>query len=263
MSLAVCLLKDTPHYRRTIFEAGLRAVGLDIGPLPERWRPGDVLVIWNRCRGLHSTALHAEEGGAAVIVAENGYIGRDPQGRKLYALALSHHNGAGRWPAGDPERWAALGIALKPWRADGDHIVMLPQRGIGAPNVAMPKTWPAETYAWLRGSTKRPVRMREHPGSGPPKTPLEEDLRGAWCAVTWGSGAGIKALVAGIPVFHALPAWIGAGAARPLCDDLESPALGDRLPMLERLAWAQWGCDEIASGEAFGRLLALHAERAG
>jgi hypothetical protein len=68
--------------------------------------------------------------------------------------------------------------------------------------------------------------------------------------VTWGSGAGIKSIVAGIPVFHEMPNWIGAPAAKLGLDDIEQPFLGDRQPMLNRLAWAQWDLDEIASGEA-------------
>lgn len=87
--------------------------------------------------------------------------------------------------------------------------------------------------------------------------PLGADLKDCWAVVTWSSGAAIKAIAAGVPAFHALPNWIGAPAAKPFGSDLENPFLGDRLPMFQRLAWAQWGLDEIASGEPFKRLLGI------
>jgi hypothetical protein len=73
--------------------------------------------------------------------------------------------------------------------------------------------------------------------------------------VTWGSGAGITSLIAGIPVFHEFDRWIGGPAARFGIDDIESPFTGDRLPMFKRLAYMQWSVDEIESGEAFQWLL--------
>jgi hypothetical protein len=73
--------------------------------------------------------------------------------------------------------------------------------------------------------------------------------------VTWGSGAALKALAMGVPVFHTFPQWIGAGAANPLGSDLEKPFRGDRLPMFRRLAWAMWPLHELESGAAFAALL--------
>lgn len=259
---AACLLKREPHYRHAAFEAGLVACGFDVGPVPRRWEPGDLLVIWNRQRGHHFTATDAEQHGATVIVTENGYIGADDEGRHLFALAVGHHNGAGRWPVGGPERWAALDVTLKPWREDGDHVLVLPQRGIGAPDVAMPKIWPFDVYDRLTRMTGRPVRVRQHPGMRVDGPSLDEDLRGAWCAVTWGSSAALKALAAGVPVFHEMRQWIGAPAARLLCDGVEDVALPDRLPMFQRLAWAQASAAEIATGEPFRRLLAMTVEKA-
>lgn len=73
--------------------------------------------------------------------------------------------------------------------------------------------------------------------------------------VTWASGAAIKAIIEGIPVFYEFNDWIGAPAARYGIDDTENPFLGDRNPMLHRLSWAQWTAEEIASGEPFKCLL--------
>jgi hypothetical protein len=73
--------------------------------------------------------------------------------------------------------------------------------------------------------------------------------------VTWGSGAAIKAIAAGIPVFHELECWIGAEAATFGINDLEHPFLGDRHLMFHRISWAQWTAEELASGEPFRWLL--------
>jgi len=192
--------------------------------------------------------------GAGAFVTENGYLHGGPPRYTTYALARSQHNGAGTWPEGPAARWEALGVDLKPWRTDGRHILVLPQRGIGPAGVAMPRGWPEAVTRRLRSMTKRPVQLRKHPG--PIAVALEPDLRDCWAAVTWGSGAAIKAIIAGVPVFHDMPGWIGAPAAARLEAGLEQPFLGDRLPMLRRLVWAEWTTDELATGEPFARLLA-------
>lgn len=196
--------------------------------------------------------------GGIVVVTENGWIGKAPDGGKLFALCLDNHNGAGRWAVGGPERWARLNVGLKPWRQDGRHILVLGQRGFGPSGVGSPRDWAHAAAQRLTRLTKRPVRVRLHPGRNKEAgVPLEADLKDCWAVATWSSGAAIKAIASGVPVFHALRNWIGAPAAMPFGADLEKPFLGDRLPMFERLAWAQFDLNEIASGEPFKRLLGI------
>lgn len=266
MPKAANLIRPVPPYRHDAFASGLARLGYDVAPrIRHPISPDDVLVIWNRKAQEELAARRFEEAGARVIIAENGYIGKSPSGAKLYALALGHHNGVGRWPVGGPERlehqmatgWKPpaipFGATLLPWRGQGGHILILPQRGIGAGGVAMPYTWPRKVQERLRRITDRPIRIRQHPGD----TKVEPwgAFDGAWAAVTWGSGAAIKAIVAGLPVFHELPGWIGAGASTFGLGPIEQPWMGDRLPMLQRLAWAQWSAEEIQSGEALEWLL--------
>lgn len=254
MPEACVLLRPTPSYRPEIFREGLRRLGYSIVPKPKpRPGPEDLLLTWNRKGREAYCALQYERAGAKLLVAENGYLGKAEDGGKLFALALNHHNGAGDWPEGGPERWEGFGIQLNGWRSAGEHILVLPQRGIGPSGVAMPRGWISDVLTRLKRLTDRPVIVRPHPG--PKKTEPYEALRGAHAAVTWGSGAGVKALASGVPVFHELRAWIGAPAARFGLDQLEDPFLGDRLPAFHRLAWAQWRAREIESGEAFAWLL--------
>ncbi len=255
MRKRACLLIRTDIKARwQAFQAGLQRAGFEVTPSEfHDPQPHDVLVIWNRHRH-NALARRFEGAGAAVIVSENGWV-RRIDGLKTIALCRGHHNGAGEWPEGEEDRWSALGVELQPWRSGGEHILMLDQRGIGEPGVAMPRGWTASAVSRLQSMTRRRIVVRRHPGNAEP--PPEPDWTDCWAAVTWASGAGIKAIIAGIPVFYGLENWIGGLAARYGLDDIERPFLGDRLPMLRRLAHAQWTLDELTTGEPFARLLAL------
>lgn len=257
------MIRNEASYRKEFFVEGLKRCGFaiseNIAHVPS---PDDVLIVWNRHGAHNGHAQRFERAGAKVIVAENAWIGKDASGHKLYAMCLNHHNGAGTWRVGESDRWSTFGIALKPWRADGEHILVLPARGIGEPGIAQSRTWIDDVTRRMATKTKRPVRVRVHPGiklrlNDAVLPPLEPDLANCWAVVTWASGAAIKALVAGIPVFYEMPKWIGTDAARQGIEDIEHPFLGDRLPMLQRMAWAMWGSDEIATGKPIKWLLGL------
>lgn len=259
MPTALCVIRNEASYRKEFFIEGLKRNGYkiatDINHAP---KPDDVLVAWNRHSSHDVHARRFEAAGATVIVAENGFVGKDAGGHKLYAMCLGHHLGRGTWRVGEADRWTPLGIELKPWRTTGTHILVLAARGIGERGVAQPRSWPTDIAARLAKVTKRPIKVRLHPGiqlrlNDAVMPPL--DLEDCWACVTWGSGAGIKSTIAGVPVFHELDGWIGAGAARFGIEDLEAPFMGDRLPMLRRMAWAQWSAAEIATGEPIKWLL--------
>lgn len=232
--------------------AGLAAAGYRVAHNPPKDAgPGDVLVIWNRWNQNDALAERFEWGGGRVIVAENGYTGPGN-----VALARSQHNGGGRWPEGTPRRWDALGLDLKPWRADGDHILVCPSRGMGSMLMRQPAGWVENTVERLRATTSRQVIVRPHPGNWkarPPKIPIADQLANAWACVIWNSSAGIHALIAGIPVICCAPKWICKAASGDL-EHVTCPPMGDRLAVLERMAWAQWTLAEITSGEPFKRL---------
>lgn len=248
MKTANILLHHSPYYRVHVFSEGLKKHGYriiqDRNATPST---NDLLLLWNRNPPHELIAKKYENCNAKVLITENGFLG------KSKALALNHHSGAGTWHVGNEDRWKALAIELKPWRKKGDHILVLPQRSIGELGVAMPRNWEMSILPKLKEATERPIRVRKHPGKNA-NIPIEQDLDNAWAVVTWASGAGIKAICNGIPVFHQLSKWIGAQAATTTLD-IENPWMGDRLPMLKRLAWAQWSWQEIESGEAFKCLL--------
>lgn len=266
---AHCLIRDQPWYRRDVFVNGLRRAGHTVTTsVPSKPDKDTLLVIWNRYADNHHIAQRVEDADGTVIVAENGYIGagggtpkfqvhpKGPQPGHYYALARGWHNGGGTWPVGAEDRWGRLGIELRPWRDGGDYILVCPNRSFGVPGRMMPEQWAEKIAARLREVSTFPVRIRRHPGNDAPKHSLDEDLKGAAMVVVWTSSCGVHALVEGIPVICEAPYWICKSAAVSLntaiSEPLEEP---DRLKALRSLAYAQWTCEEIASGEPFRFLL--------
>lgn len=245
-----------PFYRRDSFVAGLQALGYDV-TRNEEIAPGNICVIWNRYGSYDVTARRYEAAGLPVIVAENGYLGRDWRGEHWYALARGGHNGSGKWKIGSSERWDSLNVELAPLRQDGSEIVLLATRHIGPRGVAEPYGWAQKVAEQVARVWKLPVRIRQHPGENK-CIPLEEDLKNAKAVVSWGSGAALKAMIWGIPAVYGFKNWIGAEAATPI-DAFLAKAInvnGQRKEMFRRLAWAMWRTDEIATGEPFKCLLA-------
>ncbi len=242
---------------------GLRRAGWRIaeGPGHPRCRQ-DLLVTWTRHRGAKEDAARAfEAAGGQVLVCEEAYL-RQVRGERAFAISLHDHNGAGRWRPGGPERWTSFGIELRPWRRAGTHILLAEQRGIGSRRMASPPLWHDDAGARLKRLSKRPVLFRAHPKSrlypelAQAQGSLDEALTGAHALVIWAGSAAVRALIQGVPVFYEAPELICAGACQRGLDDIEIPAYPDRLPALERLAWAQWNVSEIASGAPFDWLMA-------
>jgi hypothetical protein len=259
------LTRPEIHYRHEAFSAGLRAAGYDVRPGPPEGAPGNALLIWNRYTTMHDLACRFEAAGGTVLVCENGYIG--PGGvsphhmtpRSVYALARGYHNDHGVVHRGTDDRWTPLGVTTQPWRASSasGHVLVCPNRPFGTPGRIMPHNWAQDVAARLRHFTSREIRVRPHPGNVAPQKKLADDLAGAHACVIWSSSAGVHALVSGIPVICEAPAWICKGATNVLSDNnLEWPFMPMRLPHMHRLAHAQFHIDEIASGEAFRRVLA-------
>lgn len=263
MPIAYSILPDRfADDRHGTIERGLEAAGWRVkrGPGMPRGRE-DLLVTWTVHRGHKEAAARAfEAAGGRVLVCEEAYF-REVNGERHFALALSDHNGAGRWPPGGPERWDSFGIAIQPWRRRGRHVLVREQRGIGSGRMASPPLWHDGATRRLKALTDRPIVFRAHPKSRMyPETAatqpsLEAALSDCHAVVTWASAIAARALVAGVPVFYEAPAIACAGACTRGLEGIEAPRLPDRLPALERLAWAQWSVSEIARGLPFDTLM--------
>jgi hypothetical protein len=218
--------------------------------LPERFAPEDVLITWSpfRLSKRWAACRDVRAAGGRAVILENGWL-TPPGGTRHFQFALDGWNGTGRFPDGGPARWAAWGMPLRDWQRQGGHVLVLGQK---AQSIGDARRMPPGWAQSLRLPTRRPV-LRRMPGAA---RPLADDLRGAWCTVTWTSTAAIQGLVAGIPAFHCGPNTLCPELSRPGLD-VESPIYPDRQPVFERLAWCQWSPAEIATGEPLGRLLDL------
>lgn len=243
---AFCLIRDEPAYRAQAFRDGLKRAGCNVfngAPGAGDIKKTDVLVVWNRYDRGHFTAIEFEKVGATVLVVENGYMGRDWLGTHWYAMSRNWHNGRGAWMPQGSERWDSFGFPLEPMREknpDG-HVLLLPQRGFGPKECAMPEGWAKEWSRHYEGRGFK-VRVRPHPGNKEAEVPLEKDLEGCQFAVTHGSGAGIKAMAMGYEVRGTWPSWIGLNG-------------NSRLEVFQNLAYAMWSVDELKSGLPFERLI--------
>ena len=223
MKIAWLNLRYTVPERQQAFIEGLRRIGYQV----ERGIPSrcELFVTWNRIGAANN--VQADR----ILVAENATWGNEFQGQRWYQIQEGFHNVKCRH--GDSERWDRLGVELDPWRTFGETVI-LPQRGIGPPGIAMPRGWGNHFHG----------RIRQHPGRHQ-SVDLKQDLKDCGRVITWGSGAAVKALMWGIPVESHMPNWIG---------EQDNTDQG-RLDMLRKLAWAQWTLDEIINGEAFDWLL--------
>lgn len=261
------MIRDAPWYRASAFARGLKAAGYEkvFHGAPVNAQSGEVLVIWNRYGHTHEVASAFERDGGTVIVAENGYLGAGgtspkfdvhpggPQPHHYYSLSLGWHNGRGKWKVGGSERFAALGVELTPMRKSGKHVLVCPNRSFGVGEQVMRPDWADRCAERLRKETSREVRIRRHPGNNSPARPLAEDLKDAWAVYIWSSGAGIHSLLAGIPTFVEAPYWIMKGASAS--GSVEDPKMPVRDEHFQAMAWAQWTCAEIETGEPFRHLL--------
>lgn len=254
--IAVCRIRELPHYRSDAFRCGLEAAGYSLATNATPSSKEDLLCVWNRYSQYEAEADRWEANGGTVIVAENGYIGLDDQGRQYYAISVHGHNGSGWFPLGDEDRFAKLGIDLKPWRAEGEHIVIRGQRGIGTKQMASPPNWHHHTAKELAKQTDRPIKVIEHPGNKQASEPIAEYLENAYSCVVWASSVGVKALAMGIPVQYAAPKWIASlGATRAGNPDILMKNDVAREGAMRRVAYGQWSVAEIEQGIPFKRIL--------
>lgn len=265
MRTAWITLRHQPPYRSDAFADGLERLGFKVRmefPPDRAVRPDDVVVVWNLSVRYRPPAEQAAQVGAALIVAENGYVPKlgDPQ--HYYALARNGHNGSGLWFVGQADRWTPLGHTLAPWvDRPGGYILIADQRGIGSELMRCPRPF-FETvvprikriFAKVDKRNIPEIKLRQHPGRHQPTQPLAADLAGARAVVTWASNVANEALIRGIPTFRCAPYHVNA-AALPDLNELPNPSKPDRLDAFKKLAWAQWALDEIESGQAFRHLL--------
>lgn len=223
--------------------------------------------------------LQKSTGKRSLIVDSNLFLYADPNNTKTYL----RYSFDGVFPTTgfyfdrdiDPSRWQKisknLNISLKPYRTNGDHILICLQRNGGWSmrgfNVI---DWMNQTIAQIRQySKKRTIVVRAHPGDKKIKSILQvnhknvvlsrneklvDDLKGAWATVVYNSSPSVASLIEGVPVFLTDPEPQHSqtyGIANTDLKLLENPQMPDRQQWIERLSMCHWSFDELQSGEAW------------
>ncbi len=158
------------------------------------------------------------------------------------------HDGQGQ---SNGERFKALALEIRPWRADGEHIVICPQSDSFMREVAeYPGDWLSDVVRTMALVSNRRFAVRNWDRDKLTlQATLARDLVGAWMLVTYSSTAAIQALLAGIPV-----SAIG-GAARWAGTDplgIEAPFYPeDRERFFGVLADNQFTINEMRDGSAW------------
>jgi hypothetical protein len=200
-----------------------------------------------------------------VIVLETGYINRGDGEQHHYAAGFNGLNGRADFRnLGMPDdRLKMLSVDVKPWRKDGNHILLCGQVPWDASvdNVDYP-SWLHFTAGQIKHRSNRPVIFRPHPqakmslaGCEPSrKATLLEDLENCWAVVTFNSNSSVESIIEGVPAFTFDVGAMAKGVANHWLDQLESPQMPDRHQWLADLAYAQWTLDEMRSGAAWAHL---------
>jgi len=192
----------------------------------------------------------AQAVGRDWYYGDHAYFGR----KTFYRITRNAYQHDGTGDAG-PERFAAFGREVQPWRASGGHVLVCPNSNIHfALHGEDGDLWLKQVIATLRTVTDRPVRVRWKRGN---RVRIIEDLKDAWAVVVYSSAAALDALIAGVPVFVTAP--FAAAYRMGLADvqHIESPIYPDgREPFLWNLAAHQWTLSEIYRGMAWRSLTA-------
>lgn len=214
----------------------------------------------------------------SLIVDSNLFLYADPGNTKHYL----RYSFDGVFPTTgfyfdtdpDPSRWKKISedlkISLKPYRSDGNHILICLQRNGGWSMRGLHvMDWLNQTINEIRKYSDRHIIVRAHPGDKKsllylkithPNTSLSknknlvDDLKGAWATVVFNSSPSVASAIEGIPIFLTDPQPESSqtfSVANTDLSKLENPDLPDRQTWIERLSMCHWNFEELKSGEAW------------
>jgi len=223
--------------------------------------------------------LQKRNGKRSLIVDSNLFLYADPGNTKTYL----RYSFDGVFPTTgfyfdtdvDPTRWKKisndLNISLKPYRQEGDHILICLQRHGGWSMGGLSTLeWLDQTINKIRQVTvKRPIIVRAHPGDKrirsmltlnyknvflSQKENLVDDLKGSWASVVYNSSPSVASLIEGIPTFITDPIPQHSQSfsiANTDLSQINNPQLYDRQSWIEKISMCHWNFEELRSGEAW------------
>lgn len=164
---------------------------------------------------------------------------------------------------------------LKPWRSNGNHILITLQRPMGWSMRGFNlMTWLQDTFTEIRKYSARPIVIRWHPGDwksfplyekllkqynatiSPQTRHITEDLINCWALVCHNSTPSSVATIEGIPAFITDdPRYCQAGdIANRDFSLLEQPSMPDRDLWIRKLAQCHWSFEDTKSGRCWAHM---------
>ena len=173
-------------------------------------------------------------------------------------------------PSGNSsDRVRLLGLQVKPWKYDGEHILIAGQHDKSLQWKDMPAmaTWVHDTITFIRAQTDRPIIFRPHPRC--PLPAIEHDFKhvkrqeplqikgsyddfdmqfnNIWATVSWSSNPAIHSIINGVPAFTG-PSSLAFDVAEQNLSNIENPLYGDRTQWLNDYAHTEYTIEEISKG---------------
>lgn len=174
----------------------------------------------------------------------------------------------------DPNRWQKikndLNIEVKPWRKEGNHILICLQRNGGWSMGGLPvMQWLNNAITKIQNHTSRPIIVRAHPGDKRSREYLKvnkpgvristnpsilQDFKKCHAVVTFNSSPGVAAAVEGIPIFVTDPTPQMSQAHDVANTDLakiNEPDMFEREKWLEKISMCHFNYDDLRNGTAW------------
>jgi hypothetical protein len=168
-----------------------------------------------------------------------------------------------------------LGLVLKPWRLNGEYILICGQHDKSLQWQGMPtmSRWITDTIDTLQIHYDYPIVVRPHPRCNLPdlerqyKNVYRQDpqrIEGTYddfninfsnvrYTVSWSSNPGIHSIIGGVPAFVS-PYSLAFDVACPHLLMVNNPNMPDRQQWINDLAWTEYTVEEISNGLPISRL---------
>ena len=261
-------------FAKSITDAGHTVIYNEPYRVMDHYSNYDVAVIWSvlwNGRMTHNKQVWEQNRklNRPVIVLEVGGIERGT----TWKVGLNGINRDAYFGDKDNDRTRAdsLGLVCKPWRSNGDFILVCGQhdKSLQWQNMPRMSNWFLNTYDEIRKYTERPIVFRPHP-----RCRLEHIERGlknvyrqepqhvngtyddfdmgfsnVWATVSYSSNPGTHSCINGVPAFvstHSLAYDVGNDI--DFLYDIEDPLMPDRQQWLNDYAHTEYTIEEISQG---------------
>ena len=213
--------------------------------------------IWEKCQREERPCIVLEVGG--IKRGTTWKVGLNGINRDAYFGNTGHNS----------DRAKQLGLELKPWRSNGENILICGQhdKSLQWKDMQPMSQWVMDTIQFIRAQTNRPIIFRPHPRC--PLTAIEHEFKDVkrqtpkqikdtyddfdmgfdniWATVSWSSNPGIHSVIEGVPAFTG-PSSLAFDVALQNLRQIEDPLYCDRTQWLNDYAHTEHTIEEISQG---------------